>query len=152
MQITIRVLVLLFLFSSSAVNIAKADQCPFPYIYVEFDRAYHQCVNGQVRKGESCDCFVENIEKLFPKYDCKRSFDTGPVPAIWLFDAAFEDYIKLLYELATGKNRTFDGKWFAKEKAKARTILLSPEFRAVLDGHMAEEYFPLIEALRKNAP
>jgi len=58
----------------------------------------------------------------------------------------------LLYELVSGKNQTFDGKWFAKEKDRARAIFLSPEFRDVLDGHMAEEYFPLIEALRKNAP
>ena len=145
-------LVSLFLFASSAAAIAKNDQCPFQDIYIEFDRAYHQCVNGQVRKGESCNRFVENIEKLFPKYDCKRSFDTEPVPVIWLFDAAAEDYIRLLYELASGTNRTFDGQWFVNEKAKARAIFLSSEFRAVLDGHMAEEYYPLIEGMRTHAP
>ena len=145
-------LVSMLLFVSSSIAVAKAEQCPFPDIYIEFDRSYHQCINGQVRKGESCDRFVENIEKLFPRYDCKRSFDTAPVPAIWLFDVAMEDYIKLLYELASSKNKTFDGQWFAKEKTKARAIFLSPEFRAVLDGHMAEEYYPLIERVRKNAP
>ena len=145
-------LILMLLFASSSISIAKAEQCPFPDIYIEFDRSYHQCINGQVRKGESCDRFVENIEKLFPRYGCKRSFDTAPVPAIWLFDAAMEDYIKLLYELASSNNKTFDSQWFAKEKIRARAIFLSPEFRAVLDGHMAEEYYPLIERVRKNAP
>jgi hypothetical protein len=145
-------LVSILLFVSSSIAVAKDEQCPFPDIYIEFDRSYHQCINGQVRKGESCDRFVENIVKLFPRYDCKRSFDTAPVPAIWLFDAAMEDYIKLLYELASSKNKTFDGQWFEKEKTKARAIFLSPEFRAVLDGHMAEEYYPLIERVRKNAP
>ena len=145
-------LVSMLLFVSSSIAVAKAEQCPFPDIYIEFDRSYHQCINGQVRKGVSCDRFVENIEKLFPRYDCKRSFDTAPVPAIWLFDVAMEDYIKLLYELASSKNKTFDGQWFTKEKTKARAIFLSPEFRAVLDGHMAEEYYPLIERVRKNAP
>ena len=145
-------LVSILLFASSLISIAKAGQCPFPDIYIEFDQSYHECINVKVRKGKSCDFFVENIDKLFPRYDCKRSFDTAPVPAMWLFDSAMEDYIKLLYELALSENKIFDSKWFAKEKVKAREIFISPEFRAVLDGHMAEEYYPLIERVRKNAP
>ena len=146
------IFLLTLLFASISIAIVEAAECPFPDIYIEFDRSFHKCHNGQVRKGESCDRFVDDIEKLLSKYDCKRSFDTMPVPAIWLFGAAMEDYIKLLYQLASGKNRTFAGQWFADERRKARVIFLSPEFRAVLDGAMAEEYLPLIDAMRKQEP
>jgi hypothetical protein len=130
---------------------ASGQECPFPKKYIELDRAYHQCVNGQVRKDASCEAFLGSIVTLFPRYNCKRSFDTEPVPAIWLFDAASEDYIKLIYELATQSNPIFEGQWFAKEAVQAKEIFLSPEFKSVLDGHMAEDYYPLIETV-KNAP
>ena len=108
-------------------------------------------MNGQVRKGASCELFVEKVVTLFSGYNCKRSYDTEAVPAIWLFDAASEDYLKLIYELATKNNPVLDGQWFVKESSQARKIFLSPEFKSVLDCHMAEQYFPLIESVR-NAP
>ena len=131
---------------------AGNEGCPFPDIYIEIDQSYHECVHGDARKGASCDLFLKDLKQLLPKYDCKRSFDTGPVPALWLFGAADEDYIKLLYELASGSNSMYTDNWFANETARAKAIFLSEEFRAVLDGTMAEEYYPLVEKLRNNAP
>ncbi|WP_345551082.1 hypothetical protein [Microbulbifer aestuariivivens] len=140
---------IMLLFSSLAS--AAGNKCPFPEKYIEIDRAYHQCVNGHVRTDASCEAFLERVVTLFPRYNCTRSFDTEPVPAIWLFDAVSEDYIKLIYELATKSNPIFEGQWFVKESAQAKKIFLSPEFKSVLDGHMAEDYYPLIESVQ-SAP
>lgn len=149
----IKLLNILFvsLFFYTSFTIAEEQGCPFPKIYIEIDRAYHQCVNGQVRKGASCELFIDSIPTLLKKYNCKRSFDTKPVPALWLFDAAAEDYIQLVYEMASKSNPIFNDQWFKRETIEARKIFVSLEFKLVLDGHMAEEYFPLIEVVR-NAP
>ena len=138
----------LLLFHQATIANGK---CPFPQKYIEIDRAYHQCVNGHVRNGESCNFFINHISTLFLKYDCKRSFDTSPVPAIWLFDAASEDYIRLIYEMASQRNPIFEGKWFKKEVITAKEVFLSQNFKSILDGHMTEEYYPLIESVR-NTP
>ncbi len=152
MQNNIQKIVVTFLLMISSTAIADEQACPFPEKYLEIDRAYHQCANGQVRKGESCELFVKSIVTLFPKYNCMRSFDTEPVPALWLFDAASEDYIKLLYEMASGKNKMFNDMRFSNETFIAKEIFLSQEFREVLDGHIAEKYYPLIEKVKESAP
>ena len=122
-----------------------------PDNYFEIDQAYHECNNGYVKKGASCDLFVDNFKEILLKYDCKRSFDTAPVPALWLFGAAYEDYIDLIYELSKRPANKERRDWFDAGK-RAKEIFLSGEFRSVLDGHMAEEYFPLIEQLEKEQP
>ena len=109
-------------------------------------------MNGIVKKNASCDLFVEKIDLLFPKYDCQRSFDTAPVPAIWLFGAASEDYYRLLYHLAIGKKGIFDSHLFSEACEKAKKIFLGDEFEEVLDGAIAEEYLPLIEQIKTKAP
>lgn len=129
---------------------SENDSCPYPEIYIEIDQAYHECVNGIVKKNASCDFFADKIKLLLPKYDCQRSFDTAPVPAIWLFGAAYEDYYRLLYHLAIGKKDKFDSHWFSKARKTAREIFLSDGFKAVLDGAIAEEYLPLIDNLKQR--
>lgn len=151
MQIKLLKILFLIIFFSSSFTVAEEQECPFPEKYIEIDRAYHQCVNGQVRKGASCELFINSIPTLLGKYNCKRSFDTKSVPALWLFDAAAEDYIQLVYEMASKSNPIFNDQWFKRETIEARKIFMSPEFKLILDGHMAEEYFPLIEVVR-NAP
>ena len=130
---------------------SEDGSCPYPESYIEIDQAYHECVNGYVKKDASCDLFVEKIPLLFHKYNCQRDFDTAPVPAIWLFGATAEDYYELLYQLAIGKKGTFDSRWFSNAHDKAREIFLSDDFKSVLDGAIAEEYYPLIEEI-KNTP
>jgi len=142
------VFVVVVLFCSFAK--AKGQECPFPGKYIEIDRAFHQCTNGQVRKGASCEFFIENVALLFQKYDCKRSFDTEPVPAIWLFDAASEDYIRLIYEMSSRSKPVFQGRWFDNEISLAKELFLSHELKSVLDGDLAEQYFPLIESVRNE--
>jgi hypothetical protein len=72
---------------------------------------------------------VKVFQQLVPKFDCQRSFDDAPVPALWLADdAALEDYVHLLSRLKT---------------PPAKALFGSAAFRAVLDGALAEEYGPL---------
>lgn len=131
---------------------AEGDDCPYPEFYIEFDRSYHECENMYVKKDASCSAFVERFPKLLSRYTCERSFDTGPVLALWLFGAASEDYIALLHELALGPKGKFGSDWFLKEQENAKKIMLSPEFRAVLDGSLAEDYYPKIERLANERP
>lgn len=131
---------------------ASGLKCPYPSAYIEIDRAYHECKKGWVKKGSSCDLFVEKLPLLFSKYDCQRSFDNSPVPALWLFGAAGEDYIEMLYQLALGEKGRFSSHWFSKAHERSKELFLHDEFKAVLDGALAEEYYPLIEAMKRNAP
>lgn len=142
------ILVFMFLIATNANS--NDGSCPYPKIYIEIDQAYHECVNGYVKNNASCALFVEKITLLFPKYDCKRNFDTAPVPAIWLFGAAEQDYYRLLYYLAIRKKGKFDSHWYSNVSEKAKKIFLSDEFKSVLDGAIAEEYFPLIEQMKKT--
>jgi hypothetical protein len=130
---------------------AGDNECPYPEIYIEIDRAYHECRNGQVRQGASCELFLTKLTQILPKYDCRRDYGSDPVPAIWLFGAAMEDYIRLLYELASGVNPMYTDQAFKSEVERAKVIFLSDEFAVVLDGAIAEEYVPLIEDIRNSA-
>jgi hypothetical protein len=79
----------------------------------------------------ACRAFVESFRKLTARYDCRRSLDTAPVPAAWLCeqtdpkgDVLFR-YIDLLRSL---------------DSLEAKRFFASPQFRGILDGHLAETY------------
>ncbi len=97
--------------------------CPAKELLPRIDFTYHRCNNGDEK---SCESFVVFMRKALPEYDCQRSFDGDyVVPALWLSDAATEDYVRLLSNL---------------KFIEARKLFGSAEFRAVLDGALAEEY------------
>jgi hypothetical protein len=99
-------------------------ECPAPALLPQLDATYHECNHGF--QNGSCDRFVDLFRLLLPRFDCQRSFDTSPVPALWLADnAAMEDYIHLLSRLNT---------------PAAKTLFGSAAFRDILDGALAEEY------------
>jgi hypothetical protein len=129
-------------------------QCPASRLLPQLDGAYHEC-NKAFENG-SCERFVATFEQLAPEYDCQRSFDASSdkkyiVPAVWLAgDGALEDYIALLARMASGKDKMFKDQSFSKASAAARSLFASEAFAGVLDGHMAEEYGPLAEKLRKG--
>jgi hypothetical protein len=119
--------------------------CPFNSTFREFDLAYHSCSNGHVKKNGSCSTFVQLFHKLIPKYDCARSFDTGPVPAVWLAEGgAVEDYVRLMYRLAI-RDEPYNRNWFDEPAAEAKKLFGSAEFRTVLDGALAEDFLGLSE-------
>ena len=103
--------------------------CPAKKLQPEFDAAYHDCNNGY--ENGSCGRFVTLFRELLPGYDCQRSFDSTAdkkyvVPAVWLLgDGALEDYVRLLSKL---------------KNTDAIELFASKEFRAVLDGALAEDY------------
>jgi hypothetical protein len=102
-------------------------ECPAPALLPQLDANYHECHRGF--QNGSCDKFVDLFRRLLPRSDCQRSFDTGPVPALWLADsAAMEDYVHLLSRLNT---------------PKAKALFGSAAFREILNGALAEEYVPL---------
>jgi len=136
--------------------------CPAPKLLPVLDAAYHECNNGYV--NGSCEKFVETFRQLLPEYDCQRSFDATPtqnfiVPAIWLAgDGALEDYVRFLSRMSSSKDKMFTNKLFQKATDEAKKLFGSNEFRNILDGHLAEEYWPLSKKVeselqrKKNPP
>lgn len=116
-------------------------KCPVDQVCPKLKESFAKCEKN--KKSKSCDEFVDAYAKLVPHYDCKRSFDTGPVPAIWVCDemnrgsypTLEEKAAKLLSELKSKKGRAFFG---------------SPEFRSTLDGELAEEYMRKSEKVGKS--
>lgn len=110
-------------FAAGAANVT----CPASKLLPELDASYHECSHGF--QNGSCQKFVQIFAKLLPKFDCQRPVDTDSVPALWMGNsAASEDYVHLLSRL---------------KNSEAVKLFSSAEFRAVLDGAMAEEYVPL---------
>ncbi len=115
--------------------------CPESKLLPVLDTAYHECNNGYA--NGSCERFVENFRLLMPKYDCQRSFDTSPVPAIWLAGpGALEDYVRLLWRMASSKDKMFTHTLLQRAAAEGKKLFGCEEFRHVLDGALAEEYLP----------
>jgi hypothetical protein len=107
--------------------------CPAKELLPKLDLAYHRCNNA---RRDSCESFVTLFRQALPEYDCQRDFDQNyVVPAVWLADAANEDYIRLLSRL---------------KLPSAMRLFASPEFREVLDGDLAEEYGPLSRKAEKR--
>ena len=79
---------------------------------------------------------MDVFHQLLPEYDCQRSFDTSPVPAIWLAgDEKLESYVDLLARL---------------KSPDAEALFGGEMLRGVLDGHLAEQYYSKSVAVGKR--
>jgi len=112
--------------------------CPAKSLLPKLAEAHKSCFSNE---SAACSEFVRIFRELLPEYDCQRRFDATPkvnyiVPAIWLAgDDRLDQYIALLSKLRT---------------PEAQRLFASPEFRAILDGHFAEDYLELsVEAEKK---
>lgn len=106
---------------------SSSKDCPSINAINEILAADTQCQNSG--KGEACSKFVNLFENLIPSHNCRRSFDTKPVPAIWLAGGeSLEKYILHLSKL---------------KSPEAVKLFSSAQFRSILDGSLAEQYVPL---------
>lgn len=111
--------------------------CPAATVLPDLDGAYHACSNGYV--DGSCQRFIGAFKKLTGRYDCQRSFDTDPVPAVWLAPrGAVEDFVRLTWRLASDSQ--FKDKLYKDVRTEARAFFGSADFQGVLDGALAEDY------------
>jgi hypothetical protein len=102
---------------------SSRSTCPAERLLPKLDSAFQTC---KANRG-TCSEFIDVLNQLLPRYDCRRPHDTAPVPAIWLAgDDRLEAYFSLLSKLKT---------------VAARSVFGSSPFRDALDGHLAEEYF-----------
>ncbi|SRR5258705_9091810 len=112
--------------------------CPAKKLLPELKAAYRGC-----RAGAESDCtrFVRVLRDLLPVYDCQRPFDATPttnyiVPAIWLAgDEEAERYFQLLSELPS---------------RDAAQLFGSNQFRAALDGYLAEQFLSRSEEVERK--
>ena len=123
---------------------ATAQQtCPAADVLPKLDAAYHACRHYA---DESCNNFIAAFTSVTGRYDCKRAFDTDPVPAVWLAGAgALDDYVQMMWLVAT--NEQYKSKLYKGAYSKARAVFSSGEFQAVLDGALAEEYLEKSQAM-----
>lgn len=96
-------------------------ECPTPKLCEKMYEELQFCEKGLKKQ---CNRFVDNFRKVLPKYDCKRSFDTLPVSAIWHCDS-HETFLNALAKMKT---------------SKALNLYGSQELRNTLDGDLAEEH------------
>jgi hypothetical protein len=124
--------------------------CPAPKLLPILDTSYHECNNGYA--NGSCEKFVETFRQLLPEYDCQRSFDGSHiVPAVWLAgNGALEDYVRLLWLLSSSKKKMYSDKYYKKATMEAKKLFGSAEFRRILDGALAEEYWRRSEQVGKE--
>lgn len=125
-------------------SVATAQQtCPAADVLPKLDVAYHACRHYA---DESCNNFIAAFTSVTGRYDCKRAFDTDPVPAVWLAGAgALDDYVQMMWLVAT--NEQYKSKLYKGAYSKARALFSSGEFQAVLDGALAEEYLEKSQAM-----
>ncbi len=122
------------------------SSCPATTVLPQLDAAYHACANGYV--DGSCQRFIEAFKRVTGRYDCQRSFDTAPVPAVWLAPTgALDDFVRLAWHLAS--ERQFNDKLYKDIRTEARTFFGSEEFRGILDGALAEEYLQKSKAVER---
>mgnify|MGYP003492587008 len=111
--------------------------CPAATIFPRLDAAYHACSNGYI--DGSCQQFISEFKRVTAPYDCQRSFDKAPVPAVWLAPrGALDDFVRLAWRLASDPQ--FNDKLYKNVGLEARIFFGSKDFRGVLDGALAEDY------------
>lgn len=110
------------------------ETCPAAKLLPVLDGDYLSCTK---KEPGACDKFISGFRALMPEFDCQRRFDGEYiVPAIWLAgDEALAKHVALVANLKT---------------KKARELFASPEFRAILDGHLAETYEERSKAAQKK--
>jgi hypothetical protein len=57
--------------------------CPMPELEKEIEQAFGDCSRNPRDKGKAL-VLIRLLERTTPSYDCRRSYDTRPVPAWWL--------------------------------------------------------------------
>ena len=79
--------------------------CPMPKIEQDITDAYMDCRQNPEDK-EKALVFIRLLERITPKYDCRRPFDHKPVPAWWLASSRIyeEGWIEWLYRKTLEKN------------------------------------------------
>jgi hypothetical protein len=98
--------------------------CPMPELEQEINEAYGAC--GLNPKDESkASLLIQLLEKITPRYDCRRPFDSEPVPAWWLANhEAPWRWIDYLYHKVLENN--------------ADALRVYEKFLATSDGAVAE--------------
>jgi hypothetical protein len=122
--------------------------CSASKLLPTLDAAYHKCDRGF--ENGSCERFVQTLKQLLPEYDCQRSFDDQPVPAVWLAGDELDDYVDLLWRLSSSTDKRFAGKSFSKATNDAKKLFSSKDFRKVLDGALAEDYMARSKKLERE--
>lgn len=135
---TIWILGILMVFADARAE--TPTSCPSEELCPRYESSLEACEKN--KKSKACDEFVKVFRKLTPRYDCQRSFDTKPVPAVWLcdelkteFPKPYQKGVQLLSRLKSKRARAFFG---------------SEELRSTMDGEVAEEFLAKSKAAGKS--
>ena len=68
---------------SSLPSEKPQEQCPMPELGKEIEAAFAICKQNPEDKDKA-SVLIRLLEKATPRYDCRRDYDSKPVPAWWL--------------------------------------------------------------------
>jgi hypothetical protein len=143
----LRIAIACLAFAHQAAAAQPNASCPAATVLPQLDAAYHACNNGYV--DGSCQRFIELFKQVTGRYDCQRSFDTSPVPAVWLAPrGALEDFVRLAWRLSSDPQ--FKDNLYKNARSEARIFFGSKEFQGVLDGALAEDYLDKSEKIERE--
>jgi hypothetical protein len=114
------------------------ESCEERKLCPELEDSFSKCKYDE--KEEECRRFIDTFRKLSGTTTCKRSFDTRPVPSVWVCDegksypGTFTNAASFLDELIV-------------KYGFALNFYSSDEFRSNLDGETAEAYRAKSEAI-----
>jgi len=73
------------IYFSSLPSERPQELCPMPELEPEINEAY-KAWEAEPKEVSRSSRLTHLLERITPKYDCRRSFDSEPVPAWWLAD------------------------------------------------------------------
>jgi hypothetical protein len=118
---------------SSNPSDREVINCPDAKYFARIQKAYKECV-AHPKDNKKIIAFVDLLEHVMHKYDCRRSYDSAPVPAWWMCDRGTGG---LCNEEDVNKWFTFISK---SRNMYARKLFASTLFRSTLDGESAEQF------------
>lgn len=128
--------------SFSDVPWDKAGNCSAQQICPTLVKNMNACKLD--KDSKDCGYFIDSLHDLALQKECRRSFDTEFVPAIWLCD-----------DIVKKDGVEWDVIWDAMsllrslKSQRAQEYYKSKEFEHMLDGEYAEEYHGVIDRLLK---
>jgi hypothetical protein len=127
----VKLLWFIFILSwASAVCATSGKTCPAAKLCSTLERAYLNCAKNCQTDVIACELYVHTFASLLPRFNCKRSFDTRAVPAIWLCSETQPGKLTAQVELLA-----------TLQIQSAQQLFSSAKFRTILDGALATDYY-----------
>jgi hypothetical protein len=111
--------------------------CPMPELVREIEQAFEDCKRNPQDMNKT-QVLIQLLEKATPRYDCRRSYDSRPVPAWWLGDHDAWRWVDYLLDRVL--------------KDDGDALRVFEKFLASSDGAFAEVWSEEMSEILRNKP